>query len=385
MTMYERKFKEERSRNPYLDELDKAIRRKARIKKALEKDDEFESYMIALGMDPEWTKNAATMGIIRNRFARILKEEGGIRIRKNEFFYEKDHHFGKVDREGREFLLGEKGEYIFDLKPGEHPLAKGEGYKKYVFKKSNTNYQERIISPRGVVIYQVQRFGGDGRHENTDDWVQLIEFTRDEESPYIIRREVYRPRLSDPQERVVKEYDYAYPITLEKNGTVHKKTPEFFSQRYPRYEEWFLERYRNKEKFINKAFDMQDNALMYVFDKHIQTLAQTMEAVIEAREKLNFAYTEIIKAFNESKGGAIYRGLFMMSLNSIFEDDSLGLFYEREEKEAIREAMLERLSNEPVDEEVLAERIAKDKKAIAKKVRTSDPIQDITSVLKDRK
>ena len=386
MSYFDELRKKEEEKNPYLAELDKAIRKKSRIKKAFEKDAEFEKYMIALGMNPEWVHNAAVMGIIRNRLYKILKEGSGVRIRKSELFYNKgDNHFGKVDREGRRFLLGESGEYLTDIEPGEDELATGEGFIKYVYKKTNTNYQERLISPDGVVIHQFQRFGGAGREENEDDWVQLIELTRVPDGPYINRHEVFRPAMSEPQVRDVKEYDYAYPITLDKNGTVHKKTPEFFSNRYPRYEAWFLERYRNREKFINKVFDMQDASLMYVLDKHLQYLAQSMEAAIEAREKLNFAYTEIIKAFNQSRGGAIYRGLFMMSLNSFFDEDPLNLFYDREERDAIREAMLERLANEPVDEEELSERIAKDKKAIVSKVRSSEHVQDITSVFSERK
>ena len=386
MSYFDELRKKEEEKNPYLAELDKAVRKKSKIKRALEKDAEFEKYMIALGMNPEWVHNAAAMGIIRNRFSRILKEGAGIRIRKTEFFYNKgDNHFGKLDRDGRRFLLGETGEYLTDIEPGEDDLATGKGFIKYVYRKSNTNYQERLISPDGVVIHQFQRFGGSGKVPNDEDWIQLIELTRDPNGPYINRHEVFRPAMSEPQVRDVKEYDYAYPITIEKNGTVHKKTPDFFSSRYPRYESWFMERYRNRERFINKVFDMQDASLMHVFDKHLQTLAQTMEATIDARERLNFAYTEIIKAFNQSRGGAIYRGLFMMSLNSFFEEDPLHLFYDGEEKDAIREAMLERLANEPVDEEELAERIAKDKKAIVSKVRTSEHVQDITSVFGERK
>ena len=99
------KGKKSQINEKYIEELRMAVRKKDKIRRALNKEDELITFLISIGMNPEWSNNAAAIGIIRNRLANILKEGKQVRIKDGLLLFNKGNRFGVTEDSQGKFLL----------------------------------------------------------------------------------------------------------------------------------------------------------------------------------------------------------------------------------------------------------------------------------------
>ena len=219
-------------------ELEQSLGNKSKIRKALSKED-FKNFLIGLGMNKEWLNSAATMQIIKKRFAKLLLESYKIKILPGEVLFDEGKSFGVTTKSDKIFFLGSENEYLYDATEADDKIVDGNGFIKYEYKKTNKNHHERLISPSGIVVHQVSRYGISGEGPKDQDWIQIIELRRIPDKQCILRQERSKISNGTAQDITIEEYDYAYPASLDKNGTTHKKTPSYFFKHYPNYKNGF--------------------------------------------------------------------------------------------------------------------------------------------------
>ena len=360
----------------YMESLKKAIGRKDRIKKALNNDKMIRKYLLEIGVNPEWLENAACMEIIIGKIGSVLKEGRRVRIRRDGIMFDQ----GKMIRANDSSVdLGSPKETLYNSKDEEGIIV-------YDTKKSIKRREIRKINENGVVIYERYRFGGSGKDPNIEDFQQQIEYFRNPDKPQIIYRSEYRNEaLNEPMVNERKEYDYAYPIVLDKNGMSREKTPYYFLKKYPKYGEWFNQRFRNKNEFISKAFDMQSESLEYRWHEDRDKLVNMMEDVASLRRKLNNIYAAITESIKTSKGGAVFKFMLMRSLERVLEEDPDRLFQNEEQKKVVYEAIVQRLSEEPIPDEELMLRISADKRRVKDRLKENDELKEILQTFKTKK
>ena len=361
----------------YIEILRKAVGRKDRIKKALSNDEMLKKYLTKIGVKPSWLENAACMEIIKSRIATALRESRRVRVRDDGIMYDQ----GSMIRAVRESTV-ELGSPKEILRESEDE----EGFIIYEAFKSIKNYETRKINEYGVVVYEQYRFGGSGEDPHISDFQQQIEYFRNPNKPQIIYRSEYRnDALKEPVVNERKEYDYAYPIVMDKNGMSREKTPIYFIKQYPRYGEWFDQRYRNKDEYVSRAFDMQAQSIEYKYNEDRDRLISSMEDVSTLRRKLNNIYAAIVESIKTSKGGAVFKFLLMRSVERVLEEDPNELFQNDEQKGVVYEAIVQRLSEDPIPDEELMLRISQDKKKVRDRLRENEDLKEILQTFKTKK
>lgn len=361
----------------YMESLKKAIGRKDRIKKALGNDEMLKKYLAEIGINPEWLDNVACMEIIKSKIRAVLRDGRRVRIRKDGIIYDQ----GKMIRAN--------GKSTVELGSDKELLAESpdeEGIILYQNFKSIKKYEARKINEYGVVVYEQYRFGGSGTDPYISDFQQQVEYFRNPDRPQVIYRSEYRNDAMDgPIIHERKEYDYAYPIVIDKNGMSREKTPYYFLQRYPKYKEWFDQRYRNKDEFVSKAFDMQAKSIEFKWQEDRERLVRTMEDVASLRRKLNNIYAAIVDSVKTSKGGAVFKFFLMRSIERVLEEDPDGLFHTEDQKRVVYETIAQRLAEEPIPDEELVLRISQDKKKVRDRLRENEDLKEILQVFKTKK
>ena len=372
------------SEETFAKELEQSLEDKSKIRKALAKED-FKDFLIKLGMNQDWITSAATMQIIKKRFAKLLLDSYKIKFLPGEVVFDEGKTFGIKTKSDKRFFLGSENEYLYDATKADDELVDGNGFIKYEHKRTNKNHHERLISPSGVVVHQVSRYGISGEGPKDQDWIQRIELTRIPDRQCILRRECSKIPNGTNQDVTIEEYDYAYPASLDKNGTSHKKTPSYFFEHYPSYKKWFLARYSDKDMYIEKTSDMQDQMLLSSFEQQLQNLSYSAEQVISCRKNLNFACSSIINGFNQPFGGPIYKHFFMASLDKVLHEDKPYSFYTDKEKKDLRDAISSRLSAKPIGEKELSARIKNDLQIFKNSLKNNKSIALIKSTFNEGK
>ena len=298
-------------------------------------------------MNPEWAELPAVVEIIKNRFSRALKRrQRHFRVRANELVLGRSEKIDRGDAVPNKITHDE-----FELGDEERLFYSPEtGMIVYIQTNGRANLEKREIDPRsGVVMHHLKRFGGNAVDESRDDYYSLIEYTRDPNEPRVHYRTVYKNismENSDIQESKAVEYDYGYPLELEKNGVPHKKTPIYFIKRYPRYEEWFQRRFKSKDEYVQRVFLMQKNSMNRLWKDYRRVLEQNIVDYAKAKDKLDAYYSGLQEIFATSIIGPVFKVFITGKIQTIIEDDELHMFYETGSKEAMLQQIQSRLTQE---------------------------------------
>ena len=355
----------------YIRQMEKSMGRKDKIKEVLDNEVAFKKYLVSLGMNPEWTELAAVMEIIKNRFSKNLKDRPrNFRIRESKLF------MGKTE-------LAKTGLTHNNINLNEFELGDGEvlryspytGTIDYIKTKSKSNLEKREIDPKtGVVMRHLKRFGGNASNELDDDYYSAVEYVRDPNEPkvtYITSYKNANRKGEEVSRNETVEYDFGYPIELEKNGTTHRKTPIYFIKRYPRYEAWFNSRFRSQDEYVKNVFAMQKDVMRELWRTERQMLQSIVIRYAKTRDELDVYYKGLQEIFKTSIIGPVYKAFILSQIELIIDNDELHMFYEDGAKEEMKARILARLEEE-VEPKPLQEMVQETGEKVVDRI-TSNP------------
>ena len=372
-----------KSLEEFIETLDKYTGKKEKINLILKNDKYLKEYLISLGMPEDWINRMAIYELIKSRLSRILVKETPVRIREDEFVFGKDRRVAISD-DGKRFYLGNDS-YIQESK-------KYEGHVEYSYIRGAQSLEKRIVNQYGVVDRQVHRYGGKALDEDSDEIFQLVEWVRMPNATQIMYHAVYQnPFSEDHGYRSSRslEYDYGYPLSLDKNGRTHTKTPIYFINKYPKFKEWFEKRYKDKESvYVEKVFDMQEQNMDSMIEDHRTILQSRLEGYAESRETLTNIYNGLLEIFADSRLGPVARVFVRHRVRALLEEDPYysGLRMTKEDREYVYERIMTKLDKDAKTTKPLTDTHIKGvKKEITSRVRADEEYQELRETVADRK
>ena len=130
---------------------------------------------------------------------------------------------------------------------------------------------------------------------------------------------------------------------------------------------------------------MQAKSIEFKYNEDRNRLISSMDDVSQLRRKLNNIYAAIVDSIKTSKGGAVFKFLLMRSIERVLEEDPDRLFQTDDQKQVVYEAIVQRLSEEPIPDEELVLKISQDRRRVRERLKENEDLKEILQTFRTKK